>query len=112
VSIISRASIDVPQIWVTYSEFAALIDCDPTEARKASIAAGLHRRKSRDGETRVKLTSTLATTFLDMLVRQSLEWRMTACADDLRSAHELMQEQFLAAPPSSTQSLRANLRRY
>jgi hypothetical protein len=93
-------STDVPQIWLTYSEFAALIDCDPAEARKASIAAGLDRRKSRDGETRIKLTPQLATAFLDIFMQRSLERQMTDCVSDLRTTHELMQKQLVVTPKS------------
>jgi hypothetical protein len=78
----------VPQIWLTYKEFAALMNCDPAEARKVSIAAGLDRRKSRDGQTRIKLTPALAMAFLDLVVREFLEWQMTACAGDLGAVRE------------------------
>ncbi len=80
----------MPQIWLTYGEFAALFDCDPTEVRKASIVAGLARRKSRDGETRIKLTPALETIFLDAVLQQLLEGQMAAYANDLHALHELM----------------------
>jgi hypothetical protein len=80
----------VPQIWLTYSEFAAFMNCDPAEARKASIAARLDRRRSRDGQTRIKLSPPLTTVFLDTLMRQFLERQMTACASDLHALHEVM----------------------
>jgi hypothetical protein len=83
---------NVPQIWVTYSEFAALMNCDPAEARKAAIAAGLDRRKSRDGRTRIKLTPPLTDAFLDCILRQLLELQMADCAGELRVLHERMQD--------------------
>ena len=83
-------STDVPQIWLTYREFAALMNCEPAEARQVSIAAGLDRRKSRDGQTRVKLTEPLADAFLDIVMRQLLERNMTANTDHLRAVHERM----------------------
>jgi hypothetical protein len=82
----------VPQIWLTYNELAVLMKCDPGEARRASIAEGLNRRKSRDGQTRIKLTPLLATAFLDALVQQFLERQMTACASDLDTLNERMRK--------------------
>ncbi len=87
----------MPQIWLTYSEFAALMKCDPAEARQASIAAGLDRRKSRDGLTRVKLTQPLAEVFFDIVMRQFLEREMTASAARLRTVHEQMVRPFARA---------------
>jgi hypothetical protein len=88
----------VPQIWLTYSEFAAFMNCEPAEAREASIAASLDRRKSRDGQTRIKLSPPLATVFLELLVRQLLERQMAACANDLHTVYDLMREQYDATP--------------
>ncbi len=90
----------MPQIWLTYREFAALAGCDPAEARKASIAAGLDRRKSRDGETRIKLTPQFAAEFLDTLVQQLLDRKLAQCANDLRALGELAQDRSRAAPGS------------
>lgn len=84
----------MPQIWLTYSEFAALLNCDPAEVRKASIAAGLDRRKSRDGQTRVKLTQPLADAFLNSVMRQFLERNMEASATHLRAVREQMGKPF------------------
>ena len=39
----------MPQIWLTYDELAALMNCNPARAREAAIAFRLDRRKSRDG---------------------------------------------------------------
>lgn len=87
-------SSDVPQIWLTYSEFAALLNCDPAEVRKASIAAGLARRKSRDGETRVKLTQPLADAFLHSVMRQFFKRSMEASSADPRVLREQMGKSF------------------
>ena len=54
----------MPQIWLTYDELAALMDCNPADARRAALAIRLDRRKSRDGQTRVKLTPSLADALL------------------------------------------------
>ncbi len=89
----------MPQIWLTYREFAALINCEPVEARIASITTGLDRRKSRDGLTRVKLTEPLADAFLDIVMRQFLECEIGACANHLRSVHEQMAKPFPRTEP-------------
>jgi hypothetical protein len=83
-------STDVPQIWLTYREFAALMNCDLAEARQAAIAASLDRRKSRDGQTRVKLTDPLADAFLDAVMRQFLECNTTVSVGRLRAIGEIM----------------------
>jgi hypothetical protein len=45
----------MPQIWMTYREIAALLGCEPDEARIRVVQRSLDRKKSRDGLTRVKL---------------------------------------------------------
>jgi len=80
----------VPQIWLTYDEFAILINCELDAARGATLALRLDRRRSHDGNTRVKLTPGLAETFLDSIVQQRLEREVAACADDLRAMRERM----------------------
>jgi len=80
----------VPQIWLTYDELAALIDCDPAGARSAAMAIRLDRRRSRDGHTRAKLTPSLAEAFLQGILRQRLEQEIAACAGDLRAMRERM----------------------
>ena len=73
----------MPQIWLTYSEFAALIDCAPDAARAAAVALRLDRRRSHDGLTRVKLTPSLSETFIEGIIRQRLDREIAACAADL-----------------------------
>jgi hypothetical protein len=80
----------VPQIWLTYDELAALMDCDTTEARGAAVAIRLDRRKSRDGKTRAKLTPSLTEAFLDRVLARRLEQEVAACAGDLRAMRERM----------------------
>jgi hypothetical protein len=53
----------MPQIWMTYEEIADLIGGDAHEARNHSIEQDLDRKKSRDGQTRVKLDQPLVTVF-------------------------------------------------
>jgi hypothetical protein len=88
----------VPQIWLTYDELAALMNCDATGARGAAVAIGLDRRKSRDGQTRAKLTPPLAAAFLQGILRQGFEQEMAACAGDLRAMHERMAGHSAAIP--------------
>ena len=40
---------------MTYHEVAALLGCEPDEARSQVVQRSLDRRRSRDGLTRVKL---------------------------------------------------------
>jgi hypothetical protein len=88
----------VPQIWLTYHELAALMDCDPAEAYGAAAAIPLDRRKSRDGQTRVKLDSSLTKAFLDAALQQRLEQEIAACASDLRTMQERMTKRPVTLP--------------
>ncbi|MES2194870.1 MAG: hypothetical protein V4517_10660 [Pseudomonadota bacterium] len=80
----------MPQIWLTYEELATLMNCDPARARAAALAIRLDRRKSRDGQTRAKLTPFLAEAFLLGILRERLEQETMARAGDLRAMHERM----------------------
>jgi hypothetical protein len=88
----------VPQIWLTYSELAALIDCDAAEASGTAAAIPLDRRKSRDGLTRVKLDAALTELFLDAALQRRVEQEIAACAGDLRTMHERMARRPLTLP--------------
>jgi hypothetical protein len=88
----------VPQIWLTYEELAALMDCDLAEARGAAAAIPLNRRKSRDGRTRAKLNSSLTEAFLDATLQQRVEQEIAACASDLRTIQERMAGRAVALP--------------
>ena len=80
----------MPQIWLTYEELAVLMDCDPAAARSAASAIQLDRRKSRDGNTRAKLSPLLTEAFLDGVLRQRFDQEIAACAGDLRAMRERM----------------------
>ena len=88
----------MPQIWLTYDELATWMNCGPAEARVAAMAIGLDRRKSRDGQTRAKLSRPLAEAFLNGILRQRLEREIAACAGDLRTMHERMAKHPAALP--------------
>ncbi len=89
----------MPQIWLTYDELAALMDCDPAAARGAALAIGLDRRKSRDGQTRAKLTPSLTEALLDVMLQRRLELEIAACAGDLRAMRERMAARSAVAAP-------------
>lgn len=91
----------MPQIWLTYDELAALMDCDRAGARAAALAIRLDRRKSRDGQTRAKLTPALSEAFLDSELRQRLEQEIAACAGDLLAMRERMAARSAVAAPKS-----------
>ncbi|MFB9262967.1 hypothetical protein ACFFWD_07240 [Bradyrhizobium erythrophlei] len=82
----------MPQIWLSYEELAALLDCDIPRARTAAAAMRLDRRRSRDGTSRAKLPPSLATAFLDGILRQRFEQEIATCAGDLRATYERMAE--------------------
>jgi hypothetical protein len=93
----------VPQIWLTYDELAALMNCEPATARTAAAAMRLDRRRSRDGYTRAKLTPSLADAFLDGVLQRRLEREIAACAGDLWAMRDRM-----AAPPVTVPRLRSS----
>lgn len=45
----------MPQIWLSYPELAAFLECAIEDARPAAIDGGWSRRQCSDGLTRVKL---------------------------------------------------------
>ncbi|MBR1177935.1 hypothetical protein JQ617_28510 [Bradyrhizobium sp. KB893862 SZCCT0404] len=57
----------MPQIWMTYDELATLNGCTAAEARQQALQLSLDRRKSRDGNTRVKLTPALMDRFFETI---------------------------------------------
>lgn len=86
------------QIWLTYDELAVLMNCDPAVARGSAAAIQLDRRKSRDGQTRVKLTPSLAEALLERVLRQRLEQEAAAHAFDLRAVHDRLARHSVALP--------------
>jgi hypothetical protein len=96
----------MPQIWLTYDELAALMDCNPAAARTAAAAIPLDRRRSRDGFTRAKLNSALTEAFLEQLTWRLLDREVSARASDLRTKREEM-----AAPPIAIRQIRTTAAR-
>jgi hypothetical protein len=78
----------MPQIWMTYDELATLSGCDATEARVLALHLSLDRRKSRDGNTRVKLDFALMTRFFE-IIREG-EFGIDDAIAALRDTHRQM----------------------
>lgn len=88
----------MPQIWLTYDEFAALFDCPAHLSRETVASLGLDRRRCHDGLTRVKLSPPLTEQFLDAVMRQRLEREIAACANSLHVLRQRMAERAGDAP--------------
>ncbi|UEM15042.1 hypothetical protein J4G43_012915 [Bradyrhizobium barranii subsp. barranii] len=78
----------MPQIWMTYDELATLSCCSAAEARMQAMHLSLDRRKSRDGNTRVKLNLALMARFFET-VREA-EFDLDNAITALRDAHRQM----------------------
>ncbi|HEV2154430.1 hypothetical protein [Bradyrhizobium sp.] len=78
----------MPQIWMTYDELATLSGCSAADARMQAMHLSLDRRKSRDGNTRVKLNVALMARFFET-VRES-EFDLDEAITALRDAHRQM----------------------
>lgn len=78
----------MPQIWMTYDELATLSGCSAAEARVQALHLSLDRRKSRDGNTRVKLTPALMARFFET-IREG-EFGLDAAITALRETHRQM----------------------
>jgi len=78
----------MPQIWMTYDELATLSGCSAAEARMQAMHLSLDRRKSRDGNTRVKLSLALMVRFFE-IIRES-EYDLEGGIAALRDAHRQM----------------------
>lgn len=78
----------MPQIWMTYDELATLSGCSAAEARVQAMHLSLDRRKSRDGNTRVKLNLALMARFFETIRETELDLDEAVAA--LRDAHRQM----------------------
>jgi len=88
----------MPQIWMTYDEFAALNGCSAAEARAQALQLSLDRRKSRDGNTRVKLNAALMARFYETL--RETEVDLDDAITALRETHRLMSGVVVTNPDS------------
>ena len=80
----------MPQIWMTYAEIGALLNCPPMAAREVVIEIGLDRRRSRDGQTRVKLNARLTQVFFNAMVEAWVDGELKVCAGNLHAVHRRM----------------------
>lgn len=78
----------MPQIWMTYQELGTLCGCTPDEARSHAQELLLDRRRSRDGNTRVKLNAALIAQFLETIRQSGSELDDAIAA--LRETHQQM----------------------
>ena len=78
----------MPQIWMTYDELATLSGCSATEARVQALHLSLDRRKSRDGNTRVKLNAALMARFFETI--REAEFDLDQAITALRETHRQM----------------------
>ncbi|UQD74787.1 hypothetical protein JEY40_09915 [Bradyrhizobium japonicum] len=88
----------MPQIWMTYDELATLSGCSAAEARMQAMHLSLDRRKSRDGNTRVKLNLALMARFFET-VREA-EFDLDDAITALRDAHRQMSGALSTNQPS------------
>lgn len=82
----------MPQIWMTYDELATLSGCSAAEARVQALHLSLDRRKSRDGNTRVKLNDALMARFFETIRQTELDLDRAITA--LRETHRHMSGAF------------------
>lgn len=80
----------MPQIWMTYEELATLSGCTAAEARVQALHLSLDRRKSRDGNTRVKLDLALTAKFFAS-VREA-DFDLDSAIEALQATHRHMAE--------------------
>jgi hypothetical protein len=89
----------MPQIWMTYEELATLNGCTAAEARVQALHLSLGRRKSRDGNTRVKLNLALMARFFETI--REAEFDLDDAITALRDAHRQMSGVLAIDQPSS-----------
>ena len=78
----------MPQIWMTYDELAGLLDCGVLEARERVQREGLDRRKSRDGNIRIKLSFPMIAMFVAKIKGEVMP--VDRVIEDLRQVHAKM----------------------
>jgi hypothetical protein len=83
---------------MTYDELATLSGCSAAEARVLALHLSLDRRKSRDGNTRVKLNLALMARFFET-VREA-EFDLDDAIRALRDAHRQMSGVLSTSQPS------------
>jgi hypothetical protein len=83
-----RDGTPMPQIWMTYEELAALLDCTVVDARKRVHLEHLDRKLSRDGKKRVKLSLAMIGIFIERI--KTIDYATDLVVGDLRQVHALL----------------------
>jgi hypothetical protein len=78
----------MPQIWMTYDEIGAMLNCSAAEARGHAVERRLDRKVSRDGKTRAKLCMELIGVFFDQV--RANEHPRDVALDNLWRVHSIM----------------------
>lgn len=89
----------MPQIWLSYPELAAFLECAVDDARPAAINEGLTRRRCRDGLTRVKLTPADAERYMRSCIEASTQ--IDHQVDALRAILEEARQEPSAPAPAA-----------
>jgi hypothetical protein len=84
----------MPQIWMTYTELAGLMNCPLNEVRPLVIARALKRKHSSDGETRAKLDAELSWMFVEKIRETPID--VDTAVAQLRRVHCEMAEEVVA----------------
>jgi hypothetical protein len=77
----------MPQIWMTYEELAALLDCTVMEACERVQLERLDRKISRDGQRRAKLSREMIGVFIERI--RGIDYGVDRAVDDLQLVHGL-----------------------
>jgi len=93
----------MPQIWMTYDELATLSGCSAAEARLQALHLSLDRRKSRDGNTRVKLNLALMARFFETIREAEVDLDEAIAA--LRQTHRQMSGVLTTGQAGSTRGV-------
>jgi len=78
----------MPQIWMTYDELAALTGCSAADVRDIARQRALDRKRSRDGETRIKLDLLWTALFIERI--RGADIALEQAIEDLRAIHAEM----------------------
>ena len=86
----------MPQIWMTYDELADMLDTGAPAARKHAIEMGWSRRRSHDGQSRVKLPEHVAAGYLERCFHRRLA-EMQASPRAVSNMQRQVAEAFVAS---------------
>lgn len=78
----------MPQIWMTYDEIGALLDCSALEAQARIHFEGLDRKLSRDGKKRAKLNVEMMGIFIARV--KAMDEPLDRAVHDMKSIYKLL----------------------